>query len=47
MAKALIKRGEGIAQVAFMLDFADQAAFSVAFKRWTGETPAKYRKSVH
>lgn len=46
MAKALIKRGEGIAQVAFMLDFADQAAFSVAFKRWTGETPAKYRKSV-
>lgn len=46
MAKTLIKRGEGIAQIAFMLDFADQAAFSVAFKRWTGESPGSFRKAM-
>lgn len=44
LAKRLILAGESIAQVAFLLDFADQAAFSVAFKRWTGTTPARFRK---
>ncbi|MDV7143840.1 helix-turn-helix domain-containing protein [Tropicimonas sp. TH_r6] len=45
LAKRLLRNGESIAQIAFALDFADQAAFSVAFKRWTGETPARYRRS--
>ncbi|MDV7143713.1 helix-turn-helix domain-containing protein [Tropicimonas sp. TH_r6] len=45
LAKRLLRSGESIAQIAFALDFADQAAFSVAFKRWTGETPARYRRS--
>lgn len=45
LAKRLLRDGESIAQIAFALDFADQAAFSVAFKRWTGETPARYRRA--
>lgn len=46
LAKKLLRNGESIAQVAFMLDFADQAAFSVAFKRWTGATPARFKRAA-
>lgn len=45
LAKRLLVGTDSIAQVAFLLDFADQAAFSVAFKRWTGATPAVFRKA--
>ncbi|WP_216825850.1 helix-turn-helix domain-containing protein [Sulfitobacter sp. SK012] len=45
LSKRFLRDGESIAQTAFMLDFSDQAAFSVAFKRWTGKTPARYRRS--
>lgn len=45
LSKRMLRSGEGVARVAFMLGFADQAAFSVAFKRWTGETPARFRKT--
>mgnify|MGYP001814543728 CR=1 FL=1 len=45
LSRRLLRSGESIAQIAFMLDFADQAAFSVAFKRWTGETPARFRRT--
>ncbi|AXI47583.1 AraC family transcriptional regulator [Sulfitobacter sp. SK012] len=45
LSKRFLRDGESIAQIAFMLDFSDQAAFSVAFKRWTGETPARYRRA--
>lgn len=45
MAKQLLLGESNIAQVAFLLDFADQAAFSVAFKRWTGTTPAQFKRS--
>ena len=31
-------------QVAFLLGYADQSAFSVAFKRWTGLTPREARE---
>ena len=33
-----------IAQVAFMTGYADQSAFSRAFKIWTGRTPSRYRQ---
>ncbi len=46
LAKRLMASGESLAQIAFLLDFADQAAFSVAFKRWTGTSPARYRKAL-
>lgn len=46
LSKRLLRNGESVARVAFMLGFADQAAFTVAFKRWTGETPARFRKSA-
>ena len=32
-----------IAEIAFLLHFADSTAFDRAFKRWTGEPPARYR----
>jgi AraC-like DNA-binding protein len=31
-------------EVAFLLGFSEASAFHRAFKRWTGETPASYRK---
>ncbi len=35
-----------LAEVAFLLGFADQSAFSRAFRKWTGETPARHRRSA-
>jgi AraC-like DNA-binding protein len=32
-----------VSEVAFLLGFSELSAFSRAFKRWTGESPAKYR----
>ncbi|SMX22532.1 AraC family transcriptional regulator [Boseongicola aestuarii] len=33
-----------LSEIAFMTGFSEQSAFSRAFKRWTGKTPATYRK---
>ena len=35
-----------LSQIAYLLGFSDQANFSRAFKRWTGETPSAYRGST-
>ncbi len=35
-----------IAEVGFLLGFQDVTAFHRAFKRWSGKTPATYRRSV-
>jgi len=34
-----------VSEVAFLLGFSELSAFSRAFKRWTGESPAQYRSS--
>ena len=33
-----------ISEIAFLTGFSEQSAFTRAFKRWTGQTPAHYRK---
>jgi AraC-like DNA-binding protein len=47
LAEAYLHEGShSQSQIAFLLGFADQANFSRAFKRWTGVTPGRYRKSA-
>ncbi len=43
-ATALIDAGVPVAEVTYLLGYADQAVFHRAFKRWTGLTPATYRR---
>lgn len=43
-AKALLLRGERVAQVALALGFADQAHFTRVFKRYLGVTPGRFVK---
>lgn len=38
--------GFSITDVAFLTGFSEQSSFSRAFKRWVGQTPGAYRKSV-
>lgn len=43
----LMENKVSISEVAFLLGFSELSAFSRAFKRWTGESPAKFRsKSI-
>ena len=42
-ARAQIRDGESIAQLAYALGFADQAHFQRVFKDYTGTTPGRYR----
>ena len=46
MALNYIREAEvELAEIAFLLGFSDQSAFSRAFKRWTGNTPNEVRKA--
>ncbi|WP_437959480.1 AraC family transcriptional regulator [Sorangium sp. So ce119] len=40
------ERGRTISEVAFLLGFSEVSAFSRAFRRWTGHSPAAYRRSA-
>lgn len=40
----LRERRSTLSEVAFLLGFAEVSAFHRAFKRWTGQTPAEYRR---
>lgn len=42
----LAERQIAIAEVAFLLGFSEASAFHRAFKRWSGTTPATYRRSL-
>ncbi|THD04125.1 hypothetical protein B1810_07090 [Panacagrimonas perspica] len=39
--------GMGIAEVALLLGYSEQSAFTRAFKRWTGSTPRAFRQEQH
>lgn len=45
LAERLLRHTEfGLAEIAFLTGFSDQSAFTRAFKRWHGQTPATYRR---
>ncbi len=47
LAEEYLKDGEhSQAEVAFLVGFSDQSNFARAFKRWTGESPGQYQRSV-
>ena len=33
-----------LAEIAFLLGYADQSAFNHAFRKWTGDSPLRFRK---
>ena len=35
-----------LSEIAFLAGFSEQSAFNRAFKRWTNQTPANYRRSL-
>ncbi|MBT3143827.1 AraC family transcriptional regulator [Falsiruegeria litorea] len=35
-----------LAEIGFLLGFADQSSFGTAFRRWAGDTPFKYRSAL-
>ena len=43
--KYLRQENTSITEIAFLLGFSESSAFSRAFKRWMGVSPAKYRKA--
>lgn len=45
-ALSLIEAGVSLAEVAYLVGYADQAVFHRAFKRWTETTPSSYRAAA-
>ena len=47
LAERLLRRTDyALAEVAFLTGFSEQSTFTRAFKRWSGRTPAHYRKEA-
>lgn len=47
LAKRLLHRTDyALAEIAFLTGFSEQSTFTRAFKRWTGQTPATYRRDA-
>ena len=47
LAQTYLKGGFSLSEISYVLDYSDQAAFSTAFKRWTGESPKSYLRRLH
>ncbi|MFT7578781.1 MAG: AraC-like DNA-binding protein [Myxococcota bacterium] len=44
VAQFYLKQGDiSLAEICYLLGFAEQSSFSRAFKRWTGSTPSQSR----
>lgn len=46
LAQTFLKNGMALSEISYALGYADQAAFSTAFKRWTGQAPSRFRTRV-
>ena len=47
LAEGLLRdERHSLAEIAFLTGFSEQSAFTRAFKRWVGTTPATYRKDI-
>jgi len=46
LAQTFLRNGMPLSEITFSLGYTDQAAFSTAFKRWTGQPPSAYRTRV-
>ncbi|MAY86179.1 MAG: AraC family transcriptional regulator [Pseudooceanicola sp.] len=47
LAEGLLRdESHSLAEIAFLTGFSEQSAFTRAFKRWVGTTPATYRKGL-
>jgi AraC-like DNA-binding protein len=47
LAEGLLRdEGLSLAEIAFLTGFSEQSAFTRAFKRWVGRTPATYRREL-
>lgn len=46
LACGYLRNGFSINEISFFLDYADPAAFSTAFRRWTGTSPNQYRRQA-
>ncbi|MEM6988059.1 MAG: helix-turn-helix transcriptional regulator, partial [Pseudomonadota bacterium] len=45
LAEGLLREDDhSLADIAFLTGFSEQSAFSRAFKRWSGVTPARFRR---
>ena len=46
LAQTFITNGMTLSEIAYSLGYADQPAFSTAFKRWTGQAPSAFRSRL-
>ncbi|WP_037307677.1 helix-turn-helix domain-containing protein [Ruegeria halocynthiae] len=46
LAQTFITNGMPLSEVAYSLGYADQPAFSTAFKRWTGQAPSAFKSRL-
>ena len=45
LAKEFVKQPHfGLAEIAYIVGFSDQSSFNRAFRRWTGQSPGRYRR---